>query len=112
MAVNLTENTQQVQVLEQIVQLFRNAPDLLAKFKAFLPTEGLIQATLLELFVVGDHQGYTHKGERLTEKALSRKKDKGDGTAHDKPVHLPQKRKRKPVEKEPASSKVSGSTKV
>jgi paired amphipathic helix protein Sin3a len=100
------------------VQLFRNAPDLLDEFKLFLPSDGTTQANLLGMFgqLAGD-AGIGHEKENQRDKASdkassSRKKDKGDGVGSEKPAHAPQKRKRKPVEKEAPSSKVPGPSKV
>lgn len=113
-----SSRAQQSQVLHQIVQLFRNAPDLLAEFKLFLPSDGPTQANLLGMFgqIAGD-TGVGQDGESLREKPLektssSRRKDKGDSVGTEKPTHSPQKRKRKPVDKDVPGSKIPGPSKV
>lgn len=51
--------------------------------------------------------------DKLSEKASSsRKKDKVDNLGTDKQVHSPQKRKRKPVDKEVPGSKIPGPSRV
>ncbi|KAF8574590.1 hypothetical protein K439DRAFT_1649744 [Ramaria rubella] len=107
----------QSQVLQQIVQLFRNAPDLLDEFKLFLPSDGTTQANLLGMFgqIAGDAGidfDKESQREKLSDKALSsRRKDKSDIPVPEKPPHSPQKRKRKPVDKELPVSKVIGPSK-
>ncbi|KAF8527835.1 hypothetical protein BU17DRAFT_73529 [Hysterangium stoloniferum] len=108
----------QSQVLQQIVHLFKNAPDLLDEFKLFLPSDGTTtHANLLGMFgqIAGDAGlGYGKESyrDKVSEKISSRRKEKGDAAGPDKPTHSPQKRKRKPVDKDLAGSKVQGATKT
>lgn len=100
------------------MQLFRNAPDLLAEFKLFLPSDGPTQVNLLGMFgqIAGDTgagQDIESPREKPSEKASSsRRKDKSDNVGIEKQPHSLQKRKRKPVDKEVPSSKILGPSKV
>jgi hypothetical protein len=84
-----------------------------------LPSDGPTQANLLGMFgqIAGDAgvlgQDMESPREKLSEKASSsRRKDKGDSMGTEKTAHAPQKRKRKPVDKEVPGSKISGPSKV
>lgn len=92
-------------MLQQIVQLFRNAPDLLDEFKLFLPTDPATHADLLGMF-----GQFTGDGDKVG--SSFKRRDKSDATTTEKTSSSPQKRKRKPIDKELPHSKLIGTSKV
>ncbi|KIJ29114.1 hypothetical protein M422DRAFT_54338 [Sphaerobolus stellatus SS14] len=99
---------EQHQVLQQIIQLFRNAPDLLDEFKLFLPADRSAYADLLGMF---GHIAADNEKESSKAGASAKRKDKADSST-EKSNPSPQKRKRKPVEKDVPSTKAVGPSKA